>query len=179
MVVKKLDRLSRSLLDFEQLITRLQANSVEFISLRENFDTTTAMGKAMLRMALVFAQLEREQTAERISDVMYYRATQGHRNGGVAPFGYVSANKELVISNAQKPIVEQIFKLFLETQSTASVANYLNDAKCMLPKGKSWKDTRIEWILKNPTYKGMVVWKSESYPGLHPPLIAPSVWDQV
>lgn len=60
-VVKKLDRLSRSLLDFEQLMTKLQDNEVEFISLRENFDTTTAMGKAMLRVALVFAQLEREQ----------------------------------------------------------------------------------------------------------------------
>jgi len=69
-VVKKLDRLSRSLLDFEQLMVMMQSNNVEFISLRENFDTTMAMGKAMLRVALVFAQLEREQTAERIKDVL-------------------------------------------------------------------------------------------------------------
>jgi len=178
-VVKKLDRLSRSLLDFEQLMTRLQEKEVEFISLRENFDTTTAMGKAMLRIALVFAQLEREQTSERISDVMHYRATQGQRNGGVAPFGYVSANKELLISNAQKPIVEQIFKLFLETASTSAVANHLNDARILLPGGKVWRETRVEWILKNPIYKGMVIWKKEIYPGLHQPIISPSVWDQV
>lgn len=76
-VVKKLDRLSRSLLDFEALMLKMQENNVEFMSLRENFDTTMAMGKAMLRVALVFAQLKREQTAERIKDVIAYRASQG------------------------------------------------------------------------------------------------------
>src|SRR6056300_1498111 len=79
-VVKKLDRLSRSLLDFEQLTVKRHAHDVGFISLRENFDTTTAMGKAMLRVALVFAQLEREQTAERIKDVFAWRSEQGLYN---------------------------------------------------------------------------------------------------
>ena len=92
-VVKKLDRLSRSLLDFEQLMRLMNENDVEFISIKENFDTTTAMGKAMLRVALVFAQLEREQTSERLSDVMNYRATQGLFNGGFRPFGYAIVEK--------------------------------------------------------------------------------------
>ncbi len=87
-VVKKLDRLSRSLLDFEALMVTLQTHEVDFISLREQFDTTTAMGKAMLRVALVFAQLEREQNSERVSDVMTYRASLGLHNGGYPPFGY-------------------------------------------------------------------------------------------
>ena len=69
-VVKKLDRLSRSLLDFEDLMRMMNENDVEFISIKENFDTTTAMGKAMLRVALVFAQLEREQTSERLGGVL-------------------------------------------------------------------------------------------------------------
>jgi len=98
-VVKKLDRLSRSLLDFEQLMTKLQEKEVEFISLRENFDTTTVMGKAMLRVALVFAQLEREQTAERIKDVFAWRAEQGFYNGGTRPFGYDSVSSELCHTN--------------------------------------------------------------------------------
>lgn len=122
-VVKKLDRLSRSLLDFEQLMTRLQANEVEFISLRENFDTTTAMGKAMLRVALVFAQLEREQTAERIKDVFAYRAEQGLYNGGVRPFGYDSISSELVPHKQERKVIEFIFKLFLELKSTTLVAH--------------------------------------------------------
>ncbi|MDD4804893.1 MAG: recombinase family protein, partial [Candidatus Pacebacteria bacterium] len=87
-VVKKLDRLSRSLLDFENLMKLMQQKDVEFISLKENFDTTNAMGKAMLRVALVFAQLEREQTSERIVDVMHHRASQGLFNGGRRIYGY-------------------------------------------------------------------------------------------
>lgn len=101
-VVKKLDRLSRSLLDFEQLMTKMQAHNVEFVSIKEQFETISPMGKAMLRIALVFAQLEREQTSERTSDVLRYRAKLGLYNGGVTPFGYISANKELVISKKKK-----------------------------------------------------------------------------
>ena len=121
-VVKKLDRLSRSLLDFEQLMTKLQEKKVEFISLRENFDTTTAMGKAMLRVALVFAQLEREQTAERIKDVFAWRAEQGLYNGGTRPFGYDSVSSELIPHKQARKVVEFIFDCFLETKSTAIVA---------------------------------------------------------
>ncbi len=95
-VVKKIDRLSRSLLDFEDFMKLLQEKNIEFISIRESFDTTTALGKAMLRIALVFAQLEREQTSERLIDVLSYRASQGLYNGGVRPFGYTNVNKELV-----------------------------------------------------------------------------------
>jgi site-specific DNA recombinase len=178
-VVKKLDRLSRSLLDFEDLMTRLQTNEVEFISLRENFDTTTAMGKAMLRIALVFAQLEREQTSERISDVMHYRASLGYHNGGCPPYGYTSVNKELIIENREKPIVELIFSKFLEVHSADAVANFLNDRKILNRDKKVWLGTKVIRMLKNPTYKGMTCWKDQVYQGLHIPIIAPSVWDKV
>ena len=178
-VVKKLDRLSRSLLDFEALMVIMQTHEVEFISIRESFDTTTAMGKAMLRIALVFAQLEREQTSERISDVMQYRASLGHFNGGQPPFGYVALNKELMISNQQKPLVELIYKRFLETLSIMAVVNYLNDTKQFSIKKTPWTDSQILYILRNPTYKGFVIWKGNLYPGLHQPIIAPSLWDRV
>lgn len=178
-VVKKLDRLSRSLLDFEQLMVLMQRNNIEFMSLRENFDTTTAMGKAMLRMALVFAQLEREQTSERVSDVMTYRATLGHYNGGTVPFGYICTNKVLEISKSKQPTIELIFSLFLKSYSTAAVANYLNDAKIPSPSSSTWNDTTIESVLKNPVYKGYIRWKNIIYPAYHQPLIAPSIWDTV
>ncbi len=176
-VVKKLDRLSRSLLDFEQLMTRLQEKEVEFISLRENFDTTTAMGKAMLRIALVFAQLEREQTSERISDVLHYRASLGYHNGGCPPYGYHSLNKELIISAKEKPIVELIFEKFLETHSADTVANFLNERKILNRRGNVWIGNYITRTLQNPVYKGMLLWKGQIHQGLHIPIIAPSVWD--
>jgi len=125
-VVKKLDRLSRSLLDFEDFMQIAQKSDVEFISLKENFDTTNAMGKAMLRIALVFAQLEREQNSERVIDVMTYRAEQGLFNGGTAPYGYDVINKELVPHKQERKIIEIIFDKFIETRSTVLVAKELN-----------------------------------------------------
>ena len=97
----------------------INAFDVGFILLRENFDTTTAMGKAMLRVALVFAQLKREQTAERIKDVFAWRAEQGLYNGGIRPFGYDSVSSELVPHKQERKVVEFIYECFLETKSTA------------------------------------------------------------
>lgn len=171
-VVKKLDRLSRSLLDFEQLMTRLQANEVEFISLRENFDTTTAMGKAMLRVALVFAQLEREQTSERIKDVMEYRASQGCYNGGAVAFGYSVIDKELIPYKKEKEIVELIFAKFLDLKSIWDVAQLLNDGGIPNRRHKPWLDTQIQAILKNPVYTGRIQWKGQNFEGSHLPIIS-------
>jgi site-specific DNA recombinase len=178
-VVKKLDRLSRSLLDFEQLMTKMQAHNVEFVSIKEQFETISPMGKAMLRIALVFAQLEREQTSERTSDVLRYRAKLGLYNGGVTPFGYISANKELVISKKEKEVVELIYTHFLKTHSTSAVSAYLHDAKLPAPGKAGWVEARVQDILQNPVYKGCIRWKNEVYPGLHTPIIAPSIWEQV
>ena len=178
-VVKKLDRLSRSLLDFEQLMTTMQEHDVEFVSLKENFDTTTAMGKAMLRVALVFAQLEREQTSERITDVMGYRASIGLHNGGRTPFGYLCLNKELVPFKKEQQIVEIIFQKFLETKSVASVAEALQATHSATRKGALWTDSQLRRILQNPIYKGSLRWHDKTYPGLHQPLVAESLWEKV
>jgi DNA invertase Pin-like site-specific DNA recombinase len=153
-IVKKLDRLSRSLLDFESLMVLLQRRNVDFISLREQFDTTNAMGKAMLRIALVFAQLEREQTSERISDVMIHRASKGLYNGGVTPFGYVCVNKEWQPDKKEKPILDFIFKTFIQTRSTVATTAILNRDGITNRRGQMWDCRRILDILKNPVYIG-------------------------
>lgn len=171
LIVKKLDRLSRSLLDFETLMKQLQANEIEFISLRESFDTTTAMGKAMLRVALVFAQLEREQTAERITDVMQYRASLGLHNGGPPPFGYACVNKEWVIFNKEKELVELIFNSFRELKSTLLVATMLNDKGIKARRGKLWDCRQILKMLKSPTYLGHRQWKDQVFKNTHPAII--------
>ncbi len=178
-VVKKLDRLSRSLLDFETLMNLMNENEVEFISIKENFDTTTAMGKAMLRVALVFAQLEREQTSERIIDVMGYRASQGLYNGGIRPLGYTTINKEIVPYKKEKEMVEIMFDKFLETKSTIQTAKYLNDIG-FRNRNNSLHDSRnIQLILQNPVYEGKIRWNGVTYQGLHQPIISEKKFQQV
>lgn len=178
-VVKKLDRLSRSLMDFEEFMKVALDNEVEFISLKENFDTTNAMGKAMLRVALVFAQLEREQTSERVIDVMAFRAEQGLYNGGTPPYGYDVINKELVPHKQEKKIIEMIFNNFLETTSTASIARELNAIGIKNRNGLLWDKRRIEYILKNQIYTGQIKWNNQLFDSVHQPLITKDVFDKV
>jgi site-specific DNA recombinase len=178
-VVKKLDRLSRSLMDFEQLMIKLQDHDVGFISLRENFDTTTAMGKAMLRVALVFAQLEREQTAERIKDVFAWRAEQGLYNGGIRPFGYDSVSSELVPHKQERKVVEFIFDSFLENKSTAIVAQRCLEMSLRDRDGQQMDKRKIHKILQRPIYKGFVKWNDDLFKGIHQPLVTEAKWNNV
>jgi site-specific DNA recombinase len=171
-VVKKVDRFSRSSVDFENFINLAQKNEVEFISLRENFDTTTAIGKAMLKIVLVFAQLEREQTSERLIDVLDFRASQGMYNGGIPPYGYTNVNKELIPYPREKQVVQMIFSNFLEHKSTASIARLLNESDCKYRKNKLWIKQQIQRILQNPVYIGKTKWKGGVYQGLHQPMIS-------
>ncbi len=170
-IVKKIDRLSRSLLDFEAFMTLLQEKDIEFISLKENFDTTSAMGKAMLRVALVFAQLEREQTSERLIDIFEYRASQGLYNGGTRPFGYTNVNKELVPYPKERQIVELIFDKFIEAKSTTQVARFLNETGYRNRSAKLWDKRQIQKILQSPVYLGKIKWKTNLYQGIHQPLV--------
>ena len=179
LIVKKLDRLSRSLMDFENLMNLMNKNEVEFISIKENFDTTTAMGKAMLRVALVFAQLEREQTSERIADVMGHRASLGIYNGGVRPLGYTSINKELVPYKKERDIVELLFEKFLETHSTTQTAKFLNDIGFRDRENTLFDNRQIHWILRNPVYTGKIKWNGVLYEGLHQPIISDKKFQQV
>jgi site-specific DNA recombinase len=177
-VVKKLDRLSRSLLDFEQLMVMMQSNNVEFISLRENFDTTMAMGKAMLRVALVFAQLEREQTAERIKDVFAYRAEQGLFNGGTRPYGYDSVSKELVPQKQEKKVIEFMFQTFIKTKSTTITARECNAMGFRTRKGSLWDKRQMHKILNNPVYTGKIRWNGIVSEGIQQPLVSQEVFEK-
>jgi len=178
-VVKKLDRLSRSLLDFEDFMRIAQENDVEFISLKENFDTTNAMGKAMLRIALVFAQLEREQNSERVVDVMTYRAEQGLFNGGTNPFGYDIVNKELLPHKQERKVIELMFNKFIETKSTALVARELNVQGQTNRNGKTWKKNQIDYMLRNPIYIGKIQWNNSIYNGIHQAIISEAMFNEV
>lgn len=178
-VVKKLDRLSRSLMDFEQLTILLQEKEVEFISLKENFDTTNALGKAMLRVALVFAQLEREQTGERIKDVFAYRAKQGQYNGGLRPYGYESVNAELVVNKQEAKIVEFMFRTFIDTKSTTMATREMNSMGFRNRKGDFWDKRQVHKMLKRPVYKGYIKWEDTLHQGIHQAIVTETTFKKV
>lgn len=133
--VYRLDRFSRSIADFGQLWNVLQAHSVEFVSVTENFDTSTPMGRAMLHIIMVFAQLERETTAERVKDNYDSRAALGSWPGGPAPYGYCNGRTStgsptLVPNMEQLETVRRIFEKYAEEGATLkSVADMLNRAR--------------------------------------------------
>jgi len=176
-VVKKIDRLSRSLLDFEALMVLLDSHGVDFISLREQFDTTTAIGKAMLRITLIFAQLEREQTAERIKDVFTYRAEQGLYNGGTRPFGYDSLSSELIAHKYEKKAVQFIFENFIKTKSTTIVARNANTEGYRTRNGALWDKRQIHKILIHPVYAGKIRWNGIISNGIHQPLVTEETFE--
>lgn len=130
-----LDRFSRSIADFGQLWNVLQAHNVEFVSVTENFDTSTPMGRAMLHIIMVFAQLERETTAERVKDNYDSRAALGSWPGGPAPYGYrngrtSTGSPTLVPNMEQLETVRRIFEKYAEEGATLkSVADMLNREK--------------------------------------------------
>src|SRR5690606_28496296 len=121
-VVYKIDRLSRSLMDFSKLVEAFERNNVTFVSVTQSFNTTSSMGRLTLNILLSFAQFEREVTAERIRDKVAASKKKGMWMGGVPPYGYVCINRRLEINNAQAADVRWIFERFISLGSTLLVA---------------------------------------------------------
>ncbi len=161
-IVYKLDRFSRSTADFGQLWRTLQAHQVEFVSVNEAFDTSTPIGRAMLNIIMVFAQLERETTAERIRDNYYQRVSLGAWPGGPAPFGFRIGRTTdpsgkhlpcLVPDEAKLLIIQEIFNRYISpTESLGSLARFLNAAKIKAPKRDTWDNVALSRLLHNPVY---------------------------
>jgi len=159
--VYRLDRFSRSVADFGNLWETLQANNVEFISVSENFDTSTPMGRAMLHIIMVFAQLERETTAERVRDNYYRRASLGAWPGGPAPYGFSIGRSTTrdgrqvptLIPNEQAAIVLRIFEAYAaEDASLGSVAKSFNEEGIPSSHRSTWDNVALSRILHCPTY---------------------------
>ena len=188
--VYRLDRFSRSVADFGRLWEVLQEHHVEFVSVSENFDTTTPMGRAMLHIIMVFAQLERETTAERVKDNYYRRAQLGAWPGGPAPFGYSVGRANgadgrsiptLVPSDCADHVIRIFNEYAMEGASLGSVAKKLNEEGVPSPKRGTWDNVALSRLLHNPTYvmadeqvylhyKGLgciVTVPKESFDGVH------------
>lgn len=196
LIVWKLDRISRNLLDFAAMYDELKKLDVTFVSKNEQFDTSSAMGEAMLKIILVFAELERKVTSERVTSIMYSRAAGGSWNGGKVPFGYDydKDSKEFSINSGEAAIVKMIFDLYEEEKSLLSVATILNERGIFSRKGKPWSPTTLSVILKSPFYTGTYRYnyreegnrqkiKDESdwivIENHHPQIIEPERWQAV
>ena len=160
-IVYKLDRISRSVLDFNRLLELFKEYNVEFNSYSENLDTSSPMGRAMINIISTFAQLEREQTAERVTDNYYARAKDGRFLGGTIPFGF---NKDTTILNGksmpilvenkeQAQIIKYIFQLYAQSDfSLGDVQRTLNIQEIKSAKGTNWDSSKVSKILRSPLY---------------------------
>src|SRR6476661_4159797 len=140
-VVYKVDRLTRSLADFAKLVELFDAHGVSFVSVTQQFNTTTSMGRLTLNMLLSFAQFEREVTSERIRDKIGASKRKGMWMGGPVPLGYRLCDRKLVIDEAEAGAVRLIFNRYLELRSVGSLAEELAAAE-IRSKARTYKDGR-------------------------------------
>ena len=190
-VVYKVDRLSRSLLDFSRMIELFDNRGISFVSVTQSFNTNTSMGKLTLNLLLSFAQFEREIASERIRDKVAAMKRRGMYLGGVPPLGYdVDRDaKKLVASETEARLVRRIFKRYLALGSATELARELNRAghttKAWVTKagreipGKPWNKSSIYRVLNNVHYLGDIPHKGEVYRGEHQAIIPRNTWDSV
>ena len=155
-LVWKIDRISRNLLDFATMYEKCKKLGVTFVSKNEQFDTSTAMGEAMLKIILVFAELERNMTSERVSATMLARANSGQWNGGRIPFGYSfdKESKTFSIREDEAAVVRKIYDSYENTHSLVQTTCQINTAGITSRRGFAWTPTSVQIILRNPFYIG-------------------------
>lgn len=155
-IVWKVDRISRNLLDFAAMYEELKDHRVTFISMNEQFDTSTAIGEAMLKIILIFAELERNMTSERVTGIMLDRAENGLWNGARMPVGF-RWNEETKYPEPdpeETKIVQFIFDEYEKTQSALKVTRYLNNHHVKSKRGGEWSSKLVHDIIRNPFYIG-------------------------
>lgn len=162
-IVYKLDRISRSILDFSTMMNEFQEHGVEFFSCNEKFDTSGPMGRAMLNICIVFAQLERETIQQRVADAYISRSRRGFYMGGRIPYGYKKEPYKIdgkmtshyVIEPAEAKIVNLIFRMYAEPNTSyGDIIRYLleNNIKNSRTRNGAWDRCRIAEMIKNPVY---------------------------
>jgi len=190
-VVYKVDRLSRSLLDFSKLLEFFEQNNVAFISVTQHFNTNSSMGRLTLNILLSFAQFEREIISERTRDKMGAARKKGQWMGGRPALGY-DLDKEhhkIVVNKAEAQIIREMFDLYIQKHSLLAVAMALNKkgyrTKQYLRKGKisggiPFKTVNMMWMLRNMLYIGKVNYKGKQvFQGQHEPIISEEVFNKV
>ena len=178
-VVYKIDRLSRSLVDFTKLVEVFDANQVTFVSVTQSFNTTTSMGRLTLNILLSFAQFEREVIGERIRDKVAASRKRGMWMGGYTPLGYDVRERKLLVNDAEAALVRRIFQGFVETESCTRLVQVLRAEGATTKRGRPLTKSDAYRILSNRVYLGEAVHKGTAYPGEHDAIVDQAQWDAV
>lgn len=176
-IVYKLDRLSRSQKDTLMLIEdEFLANNVDFVSINENFDTSTPFGRAMIGILSVFAQLEKDQITERFTMGRIGRGKAGYfHGGGNSPYGYDYVNGELMVNEYQALQIKEIYDLFISGKSMNAITKIMKGKY----ENRNWTATAVRNALKNSIYIGKVQFKGIEYEGMHPPIVSLEQYKEV
>jgi site-specific DNA recombinase len=188
-VVYKVDRLSRSLLDFAQLMGKFDKHQIAFVSVTQQFNTTNSMGRLMLNVLLSFAQFERELISERTRDKIAATRRKGKWCGGLPPLGYDVVDTKLVLNQTEAEQVRAIFDLYVQHEGLIGVVHEL-DARGWRTKqwttkkgtskgGRPYDKNVLYGMLRNVAYLGKLKYKSEVHEGEHEPIISRDVWNRV
>jgi site-specific DNA recombinase len=153
-LVYKLDRLTRSVIDLDKLLTEFSKHDVMFKSSTEVYDTTTATGRLFIRLVASMAQWERENLGERVRFGMQEKAREGKWTVSTPPLGYDSKESELIVNPSEAAIVKEIFSLYLSGMGMHKIARNLNERGLYTKKRKPWAQSTIQYILTNPIYHG-------------------------
>lgn len=194
-LVYKIDRISRNLVDFSLMYDDFKYNRVTFISLNEQFDTSSAIGEAVLKIILVFAELERKLTSERVKDIMIGRANDGKWNGARVPYGWDWDSNACrpVHSKKEAPFARAMYDMYLEVKSTGKIRDYNNAHGIPTKRGGEWTSKTVGDFLRNPMNKGDYRYnfresaRGRKKPeeevvylkGIFDPLVDPDVWEKV
>ncbi len=188
-VVYKVDRLTRSLADFAKIVEVFDANGASFVSVTQQFNTASSMGRLTLNMLLSFAQFEREVTGERIRDKIAASKRKGMWMGGVPPLGYDIRDRSLVVNEAEARTVRHIFETYVALGAVRPLqeqldAERITSKRHISAKGNSYGGRPISRghlyrLLQNRLYRGEITHNGQTYPGQHEPIIDQELWDQV
>jgi hypothetical protein len=188
-VVYKVDRLTRSLSDFAKIVDIFDKHAVSFVSVTQQFNTTSSMGRLTLNILLSFAQFEREVTGERIRDKIAASKKKGMWMGGLPSLGYDVKDRRLVVNESEAETVRHIFRRYSELKSVRELKEDL-DAAGIVSKvrtasdgsqyaGQSLARGALYLMLQNRIYRGEIVHKGKSYPGEHETIVNETLWDKV
>jgi site-specific DNA recombinase len=178
-IVYKIDRLSRSLMDFAKLVEVFDRNKVTFVSVTQAFNTTTSMGRLTLNILLSFAQFEREVIGERIRDKFAASRKRGIWMGGWAPLGYDIRDRKLVVNKTEAAKVRMIFKRFVQVGSATALTRTLIAEGVRTKHGKPMDKGALYKLLNNRIYIGEAIHKGTAYPGEHEAIVDRKLWDCV
>lgn len=178
-VVYKIDRLSRALMDFAKLVEVFDTHGVTFVSVTQSFNTTTSMGRLTLNILLSFAQFEREVIGERIRDKFAASRARGMWMGGRVPLGYDVRDRKLVINDAEAVVVRRVFEGFVELGSGTALAKLLQHEGVASKTGRLLNKGDVYKLLNNHTYVGEAAHKGQVFAGEQEAIVSRALWDRV